>query len=363
MPVFFNKKCLLIGLLNLPGLSSGQQTVQFADSIRRAYNIPELAYAVVNQNSVLDIAFLGHHSINLPDTATVNDRFHIGSDTKAMTAFIIAKFVEKNKLQWDTRFFDLFPGWKSTSNSSYYNITLQDLLSHRAGIQPFTEDPDTMPSFTGNNQEKRMKFGQYVLSLNPVMPDSGLHFTYSNAGYTLATLMVEKVSGKSWEELVLKVFNRDLKIDTKFSWPENLSKKDTWGHVAEGDKLVPVPSDTDYRLDYTEPAGDINLSLPDYIKFVQLNIHGLSGKNNYLDNHTYQFIHKGIENYSIGWYNIYENGQEFSTHAGTAGTYFSLVSIDRKRYVGYIIFTNAATESAVQGVRLLMRKLKENYGS
>lgn len=362
MATFFKNSWMLIGWILLPMLSSAQSTARFADSIRKVYHIPELAYAVINSNTVLDIAFLGHHSVNLPDTATANDRFHIGSNTKAMTAFIIAEYVEKNKLEWNTKFFDLFPGWKPNSNPSYYNITLQDLLSHRAGIQPFTDDGDSILSFTGSKKEKRMLFGKYVLTLDPVKPDSVLHYNYSNAGYTLATLMVEKVSGKSWEELVLKVFNNDLKIDTKFSWPENLSKKDTWGHVAEGDKLVPVPSDTDYHLDFTEPAGDINLSLPDYIKFVQLNIDGLKGNNNYLKKDTYYFIHKGISNYSMGWANIYENGEEFSSHSGTAGTYFSLVAIDRKRYIGYIIFANAASETTVQGVRLLMRKLKENYG-
>ena len=339
-------------------------TVQFADSIRNAYNIPEISYAVVDSKSTIEIAALGRHNIYLQDTATFNDRFHIGSNTKAMTAFIVAKYVEKGKLKWTTKFFDIFPDWKENSKVEYYNITLQDLLSHRARIQPFQGENDpTIPEIKGTKQEKRRAFGKFVLTLKPVEIDTIHQFNYSNADYTLATLMLEKVTKKSWEQLVEKVFNKDLKLNVKFSWPENQKTKGTWGHSFDNDKLIPVPSNTDYHLDFTEPAGDINITLKDYAKFIQLNLKGLSRQNNYLTAKTYQFIHKGIENYALGWYNIYENGKELSTHSGTAGTYYSLVHIDRIKGKAFIVFTNAFNQDTQQGVRLLMRKLKENYGS
>jgi CubicO group peptidase (beta-lactamase class C family) len=353
-----------IVVLNLSTISFAQKTAHYADSIRAAFNIPEISYAVINSKSISEIAAVGKHSVNLPDTATLNDRFHIGSNTKAMTAFIIAKYVENGKLNWSTNFFDLFPEWKAKSKSKYRNITLQDLLSHKAGIQPFQGEGDPqIPEFKGTNPEKRKQFGQFVLTLEPVQLDEQNPFIYSNAGYTLATLMLEKVAGQSWEQLVEKIFNQDLKLNVKLSWPDNQKQKDTWGHFTEGDKLDPVPSTFDYHLDYTEPAGDLNIHLKDYIKFIQLNLQGLAGQNNYLKAKTYTFIHKGIPNYSIGWFNIYENGKELSTHSGTAGTYYSLVHIDRINGKAYIIFTNSFNNNTQQGVRLLMRKLKENYGS
>ncbi|MGB3074697.1 MAG: serine hydrolase domain-containing protein, partial [Chitinophagales bacterium] len=184
----------------------------------------------------------------------------------------------------------------------------------------------------------------------------------SNADYTLASLMIEKVTRKTWEQLVNKVFNKDLKLDVKLSWPENQKRKDTWGHSFENGKLTPVPSNTGFHLDYTEPAGDINMKLTDYVKFIQLNLQGLNGEDNYLKASTYTFIHKGIAGYSLGWYNIYENGKEWSTHSGTAGTYYVSAHIDRLNNKAYIIFTNSFNEETTNGVRLLMRKLKSNYG-
>lgn len=356
------RKITTIIFLFIATICFGQKTIQFADSIRKAYNIPEISYAVIDDKSTLEIAALGRHSIDLPDTATLNDRFHLGSNTKAMTAFIIAKYVEKGKLNWTTKFFDVFPEWKESSSAEYANITLQDLLSHKAGIQPFQgEDDPLIPEFSGTKGEKRKQFGRFVLTLNPVRIDEQTPFVYSNAGYTLATLMLEKRTGKSWEQLVDKVFNRDLNLNVKFSWPENQKQKDTWGHNSENGTLVSIPSTVDYHLDYTEPAGDLNIKLTDYVKFIQLNLQGLKGQNNYLRSETYNFIHRGVENYSLGWFNVYENGKELSVHSGTAGTYYTIVHIDRQKNIAYIIFTNSFNNETQQGVRLLMRKLKENY--
>ncbi|WP_428229830.1 serine hydrolase domain-containing protein [Flavobacterium sp.] len=342
----------------------GQDHAQYADSVRISNAIPELSYAVVTGDKILEINTAGRHSVDLTDAATLNDRFHIGSNTKAMTAFIIAKYVEKGNLKWDTKFFAVFPDLKKTSKAVYYDITLEKLVSHQAGIQPFQGENDPLvPDFKGNSQQKRNQFGKFVLTLNPAEIDSEHKYVYSNAGYTLATMMLEKVTRKSWEQLVDKVFNEDLKLDVKLSWPENISAKDTWGHSFENNKLSPVPSNTDYRLDYTEPAGDINVKLTDYIKFIQLNIQGLQGHDNYLKASTYHFIHKGIEGYSLGWFNSYENNQDFSTHSGTAGTYYTIAAIDRKKFIGYIIFTNSFNEATVNGVRMVMRKLKKDYGS
>lgn len=353
----------VILILTFNILCFGQRTAQFADSIRIAYHIPEISYAVIDSKTILEIAALGRHSTELPDSATIKDRFHIGSNTKAMTAFVIAKYVEKGKLKWTSKFFDVFPEWKANSKIEYYNITLQDLLSHRVRIQAFQGDNDPIiPNFTGTNQVKRENFGKFVLTLKPVDIDTIDKFTYSNAGYTLASLMLEKVTNKSWEQLIEKVFNKDLKLDINFSWPENQNVRDTWGHLFENGRLIPVPSNTSYHLDYTEPAGDINIKLTDFVKFIQFNLQGLEGESNYLAARTYQYIHKGIGNYSLGWYNIYENGKELSTHSGTAGTYYSLVHIDRINRKAYIIFANSFNQDTQQGVRLLMRKLKEYYG-
>lgn len=152
------KKCIGILLLLVSFKSFGQTNAKFADSILSHFHIPELSYAVVTEDSILEMVALGHHAIHLADTATLNDRFHLGSNTKALTAFLVARSVENGKLNWNTKIFDLFPSWKNLSKPCYYSITLQDLLTHKAGIQPF-QGADTDPKIP--NFKCRLHFGNF----------------------------------------------------------------------------------------------------------------------------------------------------------------------------------------------------------
>lgn len=351
---------LLIGFLND---AYSQSLLKAADSIRSHYDIPELCYAVVRADSVFEMAALGRHSILLPDTATLNDRFHLGSNTKAMTAFVIAKYVEEGKLKWTTKFFDLFPEWKFQSERYYRNISLLDLLTHRAGIPPFQGDQDpVVPNFQGDNAHKRYLFAKFVLKQAPVKPSAQHPFVYSNAGYTLAALMLEKVTQMSWETLISSVFNDDLKLSIGFSWPDNQTTKDTWGHRTNDGIMKPLGSHQMYHLDYTEPAGDINMTMPDYVRFIQLNLKGLAGSDAYLKASTYFFIHNCRPSYALGWFNISEGENVFSSHSGTGDfTYYTIAQIDRKKGLAYVAFANAYNEATLEGVRLLIRKMKEAY--
>ena len=195
-----------------------QNLNKIADSIRVKYKIPEIAFAIVSVDSINEIQTLGFHKIESKkkeDEAKINDYFHLGSNAKAITGFICAYLVEQKKINWETKFFNLFPKWKNKSNKAFYNITLEDLLSHRARIQPFTSGNEykKLPKFVGTKSEKRKQFCKYLLKNKPVELNDKT-FNYSNAGYSIATLMIEKVSGTTWEELVnlVLIFRLKLKI-------------------------------------------------------------------------------------------------------------------------------------------------------
>lgn len=343
----------------------GQNILAIADSLRKLDNIPEIAFAVVTKDSILEAAYIGYHKISSFDTATSADRFHIGSNTKAMTGFIAAKLVETKKVKWNTKFFDLYPEWKAMADTGYWNITLQDLLSHRAGIHPFTSDKEynSLPQFSGTMQGNRIEFAKAVLRMKPITIDDNAKYVYSNAGYTLAALMLEKVSGKSWEDLARQIFNVDLGLNIDFGWPNLKDSNQTWGHWEEDGKLLAVSPD--YSMFPIEPAGNMNITLPDYIRFIQLNIGGLSGKSNYLSDTTYKFLHNGIPDYSIGWANNYYRKEpiNFSTHTGSAGTYFCNVMIDQNKGIAYIIMMNSGTNAARQALFELQKKMRQKYGS
>ena len=66
----------IILFITITTICSAQQTTKLADSIRKAYKIPALSYAVVTDKSIVEIQAHGLHSIALTDLSTINDRFH-----------------------------------------------------------------------------------------------------------------------------------------------------------------------------------------------------------------------------------------------------------------------------------------------
>lgn len=338
---------------------------KLADSGRIAAEVPELAYVVIGPEKIQEYQVLGFHRSDLQQEETkakTDDYFHLGSNTKAITGFIAAYLVENNKIQWNTRFFDLFPELQEKGNPGYIKMTLEDLLSHRAKIRPYTSGAENigLPKFEGDVSTRRKQFVAYVLSQKPVESEGEL-FDYSNAGYSVATLMLEKVSGKTWEILVEEVLHKKLKLRYKLGWPNTNDPNQPWGHWIENGKLKPLPGDITYKLSNIEPAGDISMPLMDYARFIQLNLQGLLGKNNLLKTATYEYLHYGRKEYAIGWGNVNEDLKQTSSHAGSAGTFYCVTFIDKKNKFAYVIAANAATAKAQKMIRDLAKQITRKY--
>jgi D-alanyl-D-alanine carboxypeptidase len=353
-------------LLTIISITAKGQNLQIiADSIMVKNQIPEMAYAVITSDNILESKVLGYHRINQENEenkAKNTDYFHLGSNTKAITGYIAAYLVENNKIKWTTSFFDVFPTWKKRSNPYYYKITLADLLSHRARIQPYTSGSEyqRLPHFKGSKSEKRKRFSKYLLQKKPVITNQET-YNYSNAGYSIAALMLEKVSGKTWEQLVNEVLFEKLNLNYKFGWPNRFELNQPWGHWIQNNTLQALAPSTDYNLNLAEPAGDISMPLKDYATFIQLNLQGLQGENNFLKKDTYEFLHFGTKNYSIGWANSNTQNEKLSEHAGSDGTFFSYTLIDKKKNLAYIILINSATDEAQQGLFEFLKLIKKKY--
>jgi D-alanyl-D-alanine carboxypeptidase len=359
----------LFAILLLMGISTAiyaQDLSKFTDSLMIKYNIPELGYSVISSDKIVELKVLGFHRTDLRNEntrASSLDYFHLGSNTKAITGFVAATLVENNKIKWSTKFFDLFPSWKNSCNPAYYEITLADLLSHRAQIQPYTSglEYQKLPKFKGDKSEQRRQFSKYLLSEKPVKNIDKI-YSYSNAGYSIASLMLEKVSGKSWEQLTHQIMSKNLNVKIVFGWPNKHNINQPFGHWVENGTLKPNPPSMEYNLSLGEPAGDISMTLPDYSKFIRINLQGLLGMDNIIKSSTYNYLHFGLDDYSIGWGNVNKNNIQLSEHSGSAGTFFCYTLLDKKTKIGYVIVANSATQGTQEGVFKLLAKLRKKYG-
>lgn len=348
------------------GCSESKSLKGKAEKMRVRNNVPGMAVAVVKADTILEMFTLGHRRNGHPDTIALDDHFHIGSNTKAMTAFIAAHLVEKDSVEWSTRFIDLYPEWKTEIDSQYWSITLGDLLSHRGTIQKFwtEEEFDSVFIDKATLSIERRAFSKYALNRPPVETDS-MGYCYSNAGYSIAAQMLERASGLSWEELMIRTFKDSLGLDIGFSWPNKQDEDQPWGHWTEDGKVYSCPPDDDYDLNWIEPGGDVNISIPNYCKFIQLNLRGLAGEDSYLKASTYRFLHTDLRGpvYAYGWADFVKGGRSYSYHAGSAGTFLADVLIDKDALIAYVFMMNTNSPEAREMIVKLRDDMERVYGA
>jgi CubicO group peptidase (beta-lactamase class C family) len=169
------------------------------------YQIPALAAAVVRDGNVVAVGAVGTRKVGAKIPVTVNDRFHLGSDTKAMTALLAAMLVEEGKLRWDSTVTEVFPELAGPMDRGLRRVTLEQLLSHTSGIP---SDNDVFEDLLGKSmfQDGNLDELRYWLvqqwSTQPLASEPGTTFAYANMNYTIAGAITERVSGKTWDELI-----------------------------------------------------------------------------------------------------------------------------------------------------------------
>ena len=108
----------LVALVTMPIHAPSAQTLRRAvgaslnpvlDPIRARFELPALAAAVVKNGKIVASAAAGTRRDDTVIPVTIDDRFHIGSDTKAMTSLLAAMLVEGGKIRWDSTVAEIFP--------------------------------------------------------------------------------------------------------------------------------------------------------------------------------------------------------------------------------------------------------------
>ena len=122
--------------------------------------------------------------------------------------------------------------------------------------------------------------------------------------------------------------------------------------------------------DIITPAGNYSLSIPDYTKFLQLNLLGINGNDTLIKSSTYKYLHYCnfdstkplIGLYSIGW-GVYKTPefQTISVHDGSADTFYCFTILYKELNFGMTIITNAGESESMKGVKKLKNSIVKYY--
>ena len=90
--------------------------------------------AVVTSEGIRFVGAVGVRKRGTEIPVTLSDQWHLGSDGKIMTSTLIARLVERGQLRWDTTLAEVFPEVAGQMHPDFRQVTLLQLLSHRAGL-------------------------------------------------------------------------------------------------------------------------------------------------------------------------------------------------------------------------------------
>ena len=136
--------------------------------------MPAIAAAVVTSAGIQFVGAVGVRERGTDIPVTLDDQWHLGSDTKATTSTLIAKLVERGQLKWDTTLAEVFLELAPKMNPDFQKVTLLQLLSPRGAAEP------TLAKYVGDDvMALRLRAVREELAKKPQSPP-GKTYKYSN---------------------------------------------------------------------------------------------------------------------------------------------------------------------------------------
>ncbi|MBI1212774.1 MAG: serine hydrolase [Alphaproteobacteria bacterium] len=342
---------------------------------RDKHHLPAIAALLQIDGKVAADVAIGLRAEGHPQAVTTDDLWHLGSDTKAITATMIARLVERGVMSFDDTLAKCFPEIKDM-NAVYRAVTVKQLLSHMAGMPPMTDEKELPEYFSvikdiADERAQRAALVKHYLALPPARKP-GTDYEYSNLGFIVAGAAAEARTGKSWEDLVhSEVFQPLGLTHAGFGAPPSTAAiEEPWGHDEKNGKLVAIDpaspgADNPPSLG---PAGTIHMSLHDWMLFAQDQSDGEHGHGKLLKPETYRELHTPIASnglYALGW--GAKAGPDgvplLLTHSGSNGYWLAYVRIWLKDDIVLLLVANAGnreTATAFKEVRdALDKKLNQ----
>jgi D-alanyl-D-alanine carboxypeptidase len=369
-----SKVLLSIALLAAPAFACADAALQsFLEQTlagaRHEHRLPAVAALIEVDGKIEAEAAIGVRALGHPEVVTVNDRWHIGSDTKAFTATMIARLVEQGVMRFDDTLVESFPAMAKEMHPAYRNVTVTRLLSHTAGLPSLTDEKD-LPEFLAVIRSadgvtaQRAAVARHYLALPPA--SNAGEFEYSNLGYIIAGAIAEARTGKAWEDLVREQVFEPLGIrNAGFGAPGTPGRFDEpCGHHEVAGKLVPLdPADPDSdNPPALGPAGTINIGLGDWLLFAQDQLDGAHGHGKLLKPETYRTLQTPVSgNYALGWgAKLAPDGALLLlTHTGSNGSWLADIRIMPKHDMIFLVVTNVDDEAGEQAVRDIRKPLSD----
>ena len=314
-----------------------QTLTEEVNKILKITGIPSVSIALIKGDSIVWADAFGYANVKKKVLATSSTIYNTGSNFKFVTATAIMQLAELGKLNIDDPINDyLGESVIDDLSSEGKPVTFRHLLSHHSGLKGSLE---IVPVW----ERKLPRTLEEVASEISVEEDPGKSYKYCNHCYALAGLIIEKVSGQSYQDYLVEHILKPLQI--KSAGPlvptPSMVEELALPYNLENNQAIP---EYQKRFDVF-PAGDIYLTCSEMANFLiaQLN-DGIYKDQAILKPESVREMHKGqfgIDYYGLGTGIKQTDDEKFLNHAGGVPGFSSFFKIGTNSKTGVYIASNA----------------------
>ena len=279
---------------------------------------------------------------NTPDT-----KFRLGSVTKQFTAALVMQMVDRGEIDLGAPITRYLPDYPADTGN---RITIHHLLNHTSGIVGYTE----LPAFGASSRTAYApaKFADEFFARLDLLFEPGTKYSYNNSAYFLLGVILEKISGKTYERLLQERILSPLGMqDSGYDSTRPLLSKRAAGYDKRFDGSYVNTSFLDMSLPYA--AGSLYSTVDDLYKWDQ----ALYTDKVMSPASKAKMFTPGLFNYGYGWIIRQQDGVTTIEHGGGINGFNTLLTRnpDSKRVIVLLNNTGGAPLDAMaNGVRAVL---------
>lgn len=311
--------------------------------------VPGAAIAIVKDTNIIYLKGFGLKERNAYDSVDVHTVFRLASLSKGFAPVLAATLVQEGKLHWDDRVIDYVPDFSLSTQEATQNLTLRNVLSHATGLPRHTYSNLLDAGLSYADIRPRLS---KVRLIHPV----GTTYDYQNVAYSLIGDAIEKVSGKTYQQLLRERILQPIGMrDASVSY-EEMIKSD---NVAIPHRYYRSggyqPIEISPRYYTVGPAAGVNASAADMARWMLFLLHPrpdvlapelldqVFSPNVDMperDLRSWQGLLQDAH-YAMGWRVLNCGADQIVYHGGYVNSYRSEIALIRKDGLGIAVLTNA----------------------
>ena len=323
------------------------------EQARQQWEIPGLAVAIVQRDSVMLARGYGVKELGKPDKVDEHTLFAIGSSGKSMTAALVAMLVDEGKMKLDDPVWTYLPKFKVADPYVSREATMRDLLSHRTGLANTTAVWYGAPLTRAQVIDK--------LRFLPQAAGFRSRFLYNNLMIMVAGEAAAAAAGTTWEELVRSRLFQPLGMTSSLSNPEEITPRSNVAtpHTPAAGKLAPIPHRNTRNIG---PAGSQYSSARDMAQYLRFHLgNGMyNGKRVVSEELINQMRAVVTSNgtpvlltdstttglgYGLGWFTEYFRGHRMMRHGGSIDGMLTEMMYLPEAQVAVVVLSNRSPHS------------------